>query len=258
MNVPARILLALAKLVQTGEEQNKEPMVFPTVEPEVGPWLNNPKWGQIFQNPLPAVEDAVIPVGNIDRTVGPPKVHTVQLFRSDVISTDTANSDVIAQVTYGIGAVRNSFEVDWKQGAQFSLLASTITVNAVTRRVSSPAAYAAGGNQVILGVGFGEGNVGRESITWTAVTPNLAAAGGSESVDVPDFAQAVRVSTNATNKALLSVQLIARAFPFDEYTVDIFNSMAFLPIPRGIRQVKVINNDPGVAHPATVSFSLSL
>lgn len=101
------------------------------IEPLKGHWLNNNSWGDAYNGDFPLTYDKIIPIAELNDTPGPPRVYTVQLFR-DMSAAEPLVAEVKARITYGVGAVRHTFDIDYLAGCQFSLVASYIKVEAIT------------------------------------------------------------------------------------------------------------------------------
>ena len=99
-------------------------IAFTTREPRVGEWTDAPNWGRQITTVMPSTTNFAFSVASAEKLPGPPRMHTVQLFRGDARSAN--NADIYAKVSYGVGAANNSFLVDWSAGAQFSLVANGV------------------------------------------------------------------------------------------------------------------------------------
>jgi hypothetical protein len=171
---------------------------FATVEPRDGDWHNNPLWGRQFSGVMPPTAGTVFSVASSDSFPGPPALHTVQLYRGDERIAN--NADVYARISYGVGGSYNSFDMDWGAGAQFSLTASSIRVDAVTYAPDGFNAYAASTAPLVLGATFGKGTVGHGPPVTKTESMQRMAPGAALDFPVPDFARAVIVrSTDLTN-----------------------------------------------------------
>ena len=247
MNAAHVVLRALASLHGVAKEHFKEPLIIPVLEPTTGPWQNNPNWGAKFQGALPAVEAAVLPIASLDNMPGPPRVQTIQLFRSDPI-VSSQNADVHARITYGLGAVNNTFDVDWLQGVQLSLLCNTIRVDAITYAPNSQVAYASNGDNVVLAAGFGEGSPSRTRVTFG--TPSQALVSTDSALfPVPDFAKEVIVNVSGNNDPAvpLGASLIFNGGGVDLLTYDLQVAAGgrALTIPTGTKNIQIPNTTLG-------------
>lgn len=239
-------------------------------EPHEGDWANNNEWGNSFSGLMPGAAGIQKNVAALNSTPGPPRVYTVQLFRNDINSL--ANSDVRAVVTYGVGAVNNSFLVDWLHGVQFSLVANYIRVDFVTYAPAAADPYSVTADPLLLAASFGAGSVpGRSIVTLTEPTVVIPGSGGTQSYPVPDFARAFLPSlvnvaagfnspTVATSIFAIcfsggaSLQLAAR-------DLQIFNgglAATGFPIPGGTSFVRIVNNSGLASQQVTMQWFLSL
>jgi hypothetical protein len=165
----------------------------PVLEPTTGAWVNDNTWGDQFAGVMPQSEGKEVQILKNSRFYGPPKVHSVNLFRSDARLPE--NADVHAHITYGAGGVQNEFFCDWNQGGQFALVANTITIAARTYAPNSNANYDANTGQIFLGAMVAEGSAGvrGQTLTFTEPVTTIPGGGASQTFDVPDFAVAIRV-----------------------------------------------------------------
>jgi|SRR5882724_685075 len=164
----------------------------PVLEPTTGAWVNDNTWGDQFRGVMPQSEGKQIQILKNSRFYGPPKVHSINLFRSDVRLPE--NADVHAHITYGGGGVSNEFFCDWNQGIQLALVCNTLTIAAVTYAPSSNANYNAADGQIFLGAMIAQGSAGVRGQALTLTEPVATiAAGANQLFNVPDFAVAVRV-----------------------------------------------------------------
>lgn len=245
--------------------------VVAVIEPDDGPWINNVNWGNQFKGQMPATAGEVRTVLKTGPLPGPPRLHTVQLFRDDTRSAQ--NADVRAKISYGVGGVNNSFLCDWVAGAQFGLVASDLQVDAVSMQPSLITPYDPSTAEIILSATVGSGGVGHgPPIVLSEASQNLAAA-ASVDFDVPDFARAFTVRgidtalgagvdrTNSNPAFLTNVS--ASAFTVGAqilYFVDlqIFAGAAGahgVPIPAGTSKIRILNQS---ANPWRISLSWML
>lgn len=243
------------------------------LEPSKGDWLNNNNWGNSHRGPIPAAAGVEIGVAELRETPGPPRVYTVQLFRT-IVHTDENNADVRAKVSYGVGGVRNSFQLDWVTGMQFSLLASYVKLDAVTYRPQEYNDYlASGSEQLTIAAAFGAGAIAHGPPILYTEPAFLLLAGGDRFIDVPQFARAVIVRTykngaivTANNNPATTTNISLQFFAGDStaalQAVDaqIFASAVDgIPLPGGTRQVDVVNlNTMGNDYFVSVQWVLSL
>lgn len=163
------------------------------VEPESGPWQRDGAFGRYFRGAIPTTEGDTLAVFNNDAIMGPPRARVVHLYRSDRgISAHGGNYGFRASVTYGVGGAQNNLLLDWTQGGQFSIVASTIRVEAVTYRPLDPVAYSVSAGAVVLGalLGVDGQSTPRDPPTFTTQTFDVL-AGGNVTFAVPDLARRV-------------------------------------------------------------------
>jgi hypothetical protein len=245
------------------------PPLVQVVEPIDGPWVNDPAFGnQIKKGPMnllfPTAGTAQSVV-KTDDTPGPPRVHTVQLFRGDDRTAN--NADFYAKVSYGVGGVNNSFLVDWAMGAQFSLVASSLSVEAVSYRPDETIAYTTNTAEIVLAATIGQGTIARGPVlTMTEPLRTLVAADEIQ-LTVPDFARAFILrfrnlsqglpadlgGSNPATQTLLNVLAVnGFANPFFHMDAQIFAGPMGahgLPLPGGTVFVRVHNNTNTAAGP---------
>ena len=182
--------------------------VFTTQEPRVGEWTNNPTWGRMFTGVMPTQSGTTFSVATGSQLPGPPRMHTIQLFRNDVRAAN--NADVYAKVSYGVGGANNSFLLDWSAGAQFSMTANSVRVDAVTYAPDGGTAYTPSAAQLILGATIGQGSIGHGPVLTLTEATKVINAGAGFQWAIPPFARAVIVRTSdLTNPA-----------PAQRYNVD--------------------------------------
>jgi hypothetical protein len=234
------------------------------IEPEKGPWKNNVNWGNTFKGPLPSAAGVEIPVFDGSKIVGPPRVQTIQLFRDD--NRLGSNGDYRAHIYYGVGAAQNEFFCDWSQGAQISLVANWVRVNAQSYAPLGYIPYASTGGIVQIGAAITEGTVAKgRPATFTEPTELVDDNSTSSILDAPDFARGVRVAIRNplnTNPPL----------PATPTNLDLFLSSASgtleqldtgLTYPDGVTllgsavEAQVLNHS-GVLYEVTVQWILSV
>ena len=116
-----------------------------TEEARNGWWSDDMTIGhQTVRQRYPLTLDQNIPVLNVEQ-FGIPQVMTIALSREPIDLTGIIgdNCDVFARVRYGLGAFTDTFEVDWANSIQFSVVASTLTVDALPQVVDLSIPYAA-------------------------------------------------------------------------------------------------------------------
>ena len=86
---------------------------------------------------------------------GIPQVLTVALNRDPIINT-TGNSDVFALIEYGQGSFRDSFEVDFANGQQVSIVCNSIRVGYVPEAVDLLNPYTQGTTQLLASAAAGK------------------------------------------------------------------------------------------------------
>jgi hypothetical protein len=216
-----------------------------------------------------------LPVGSSDKFPGPPKLHTIHLFRGD--DRTAQNADVYARVSYGVGGSNNSFLVDWSAGCQFSVIANSVRVEAITYAPSGVVPYN-GTNGVtaaplLLGVAFGSGAVGHgPPLTLTEQHLQVDFAAGvnpvTRSFNVPDFARAFIVRAEnigiAGNPPEKSNSDPSMATYLNFFCAGAATSLAYgdcqifggpagalgLPLPGGTQRVQIANGTAGGSAPA--------
>lgn len=117
-----------------------QPMISPTkkavnvvapVEPRQGPWTGNSSLGQMQAfAPDAKSRQSIIKTGEWGR----PQVRTVSLaLQYDRFSPHNtmANFNIIANVLCGVGGTTHEFEVDWDNGASFSVPCNSVQITAV-------------------------------------------------------------------------------------------------------------------------------
>lgn len=224
------------------------------LEPQTGNWVNQNLWGDQRFAPLPGDAGAVVQVlGKNTLFYGPPAVHSIQLGRSDEVNA--GNADVRARISYGCGGARNSFDVDWVHGAQFSIVCNTVSVDAVTYAPISGLPYDAASASVALVALVTKGTVaqGRCPATYTEPQRVLANAPDPASfvtLPFPDFAREVTVhlannNDPATPTGVTLTFLNSGAQEFAVYDGQVCAGGRSIPIPGGSNLLKVSNASGG-------------
>lgn len=196
---------------------------FRMVEPQSGHWSNNPAWGRNIVTRMPAVAGVAFSVGESPPSSfpGPPSMHTVQLFRGD--TRTLTNAEVKARVSYGVGGTNNEFFVDWATGAQFSLVASFVRIDAVTYNPNpiGGAVYNGNNAELVLGATFGRGSLGHgPPLTLTEPLARIA-PGNVLDLPVPDFARAVIVRLENGNNSAADPGPLTNWNPTDRTFVNV-------------------------------------
>lgn len=233
------------------------------VEPTAGPWVNQNLYGDRRNEALPAsegVEVEVLPKNT--KMYGPPHVHTVCLSRGD--EAHTTNGDVRARVTFACGGVEQSFDCDWVHGAQFTLVANMVSVNAVSYAPFPFSPYNVDEGHVFLGASVAKGTHSnpRWPLTYTEPVTRFLEVGDAEFV-VRDFARAVTVHKQQNNNPA-TVETFEIRFldapggsPLAVYNGQVCAGGAQIPIPGGCQVVQVHNADAEGAD-MTVQWFLGL
>lgn len=230
------------------------------IAPTVGPWTQNPAYGQRFQGRLPVEGDEIYLTSN-DAVPGPPQPVAVNLFRSDrnaglgVLD----NADVRAVVTYGAGGVNNTFLCDWVSGAQFALVANSVRVSARTYRPIPQEAYSVPAGSVVLGCTFGvSGSAPTLPLTLTETVRLVSDE--PQTLRIPDFARGATFyyddgSPTATWFARFQASSGLMTFPGTRWA-ESWKSGGF-PIPGGANQL-ILFQDSGATRNVTVVWSLGI
>lgn len=160
------------------------------IEPTGGPWKNNNRWGDqrvAFVMPAEGVPTQIVD-GNV--IVGPPRVQSVQLHRGTQQSG--SNADFRARIEYGVGGMSGSFDCDWADGVQFSIVANWVRIIAVTYRPNPINPYDPATGVLNIGASLAEGTVwpGR-SVTFTESILIDQAPASPGIFESPKFAKAV-------------------------------------------------------------------
>lgn len=160
------------------------------IDPSKGPWKNNIHWGNTFKGLMPAESGAELALFDGSDIVGPPRAQTIQLFRDD--NRLGANADYRAHIFYGVGSAQNELFCDWSQGAQITLVANWIRVNAQTYTPLAFAPYNPSAGIVQIGAALVEGTVAKgRPATFTEPTILVADAATTPEYDAPDFAKGI-------------------------------------------------------------------
>lgn len=196
-----RVLAALLLLACAGhDDESEDEMLFRNmfkprpnvvaIEPTKGPWKNNPQWGNSFDGPFPAEAGAELPIFEAGEIVGPPRVQSLILYRNE--AARGANSDVFARVFYGIGAKQDSFDLDYLNGVQFSLVCNWVRVVAVSFTPEPLNPYSPTGGALQLGAGVAEGTV-TKGLPASFTEIQRFTAPGVATFEMPPFAKSVIV-----------------------------------------------------------------
>lgn len=173
------------------------------LEPLEGYWQGNPSFGQQWAVPTPMTpgiggDGVVVPIARMDRTPGPPRPWTVRLNRYGALEQALAAAPgtlafLRARITVGNGGYNNTFLVDWAHGTQFTVVGSTITVDAVQEGLMRPDIVTPGN----LSAAFGHGTAAPGNATFT-LFPAVPGVGASLIVAEPIPQYATRVELYAT------------------------------------------------------------
>lgn len=228
-----------------------------TIEPQAGPWKNNPAWGDRFRGPMPLEAGIQTQTFSGEQMPGPPRVQSVQLFRDD--RPVSQNCDFRAHVFYGIGAVQNEFFVDWLHGCQFSLVCNWVRVVAVTYAPNPAIPYVGDDAQIEIAATVAEGAVSK-GLPATFTESKEGSNPTAVSFESPDFAKRVILWGNNAGAAG-TVQFIGGGSfePFvgtvASWTTTI-QALGGLPLPGGVR--RVIWAPSGANEVLTVQWVLGL
>ena len=172
-----------------------------TLEPLDGYWLDNPSWGQRIAMPRNVSglggPGQLVPIGRLDRIPGPPRPYTVRLYRTGGVAdagSAAGNFPIIrAKITVGCGGQNTSFWCDFAHGTQFSVVASSIVVEAVQESLMGLST-----NQPVeLAAAFGQGACAHSNATYTFMPAPPAAVPGVVIVaavaQIPQYATHVEV-----------------------------------------------------------------
>jgi hypothetical protein len=170
------------------------------LEPLEGYWLGDPSWGQVYAAPVTTAglgaPGQIVPVARLDRIPGPPRPYTIRLYRTggvlDAVSGAGAYAGLRARITVGSGGQTTQFAVDWAHGTQFTVVASSIVVDAVQEGVLnvSPA------TPIAVGAAFGQGACSRGNATFTLMPAQVPVPGAlafATFAAVPQYATHVEV-----------------------------------------------------------------
>lgn len=169
------------------------------IEPARGPWKNNNRWGdQRVAFRMPAVDT---PTQIVDGTeiVGPPRVQSVQLHRGTQQSG--TNADFRARIEYGVGGMSGTFDLDWGDGVQFSLVANWVRVIALTYRPNPINPYDPATGIINIGASIAEGTVTPNRQATYTESQLITGAGSPGIFESPKFARAVIVWGGAAGGA---------------------------------------------------------
>jgi len=100
--------------------------------PELGSHKGLAQFGQSRALQLKS-EDQTDIVLQVDRIPGPPSVITAQLARKD--NGIGGNAKPVAQILARCGGVTITFEADWQNGTVISLVADSLTISSIAKRV---------------------------------------------------------------------------------------------------------------------------
>jgi len=260
-------LLSRALYSLHGDAHNPD-LAFQTLEPQGGPWVNNNLWGDQHFAPLPGNADIVVTVSpKLTKMHGPPHVHSVQLARSD--ETDGNNADMRARVTYGCGGIENSFDCDWFHGSQFTLVANSVDVKAVSFAPIGWHAYDPSLGSIALRASVAKGSTSTSSqpLTYTEPQAFLDEAGGAHPFqDFPthDFAKSFTVfltndtpgGSNPATPTGVTLEIMNGGNILAVYDAQVCAGGRAVPLPGFATTVRIVNTNaaPHVALPTLVWF----
>lgn len=167
-------------------------------EPTSGWWQGKGAFGFRSEGNVPG-EGQIIPLCEQATLPGPPGSWWLQWFRFnrnlDTEVASNGNFELRGRITYGVGGIQNSVEVDVMQGVQVPLVCNSVTVELVTYNPVADFPYEAG--RAIAGCMFGRGSAGG-ALPATFTTPfevSEAVVGLTLDVAMPDFARSVCLHT---------------------------------------------------------------
>ncbi len=217
-------------------------------EPQVGEWSNSPTWGSGYYGPMPTSVGAELPVFSLDRTYGPPAVHTVNLSSSANIGA--TNGDLRARIRFGAGAVQNEFLCDFFNGAQFSLVADHLRITALTFQPNVDLNYNAANGKIQLTASVGRGGTSQSApLTFTEQYRQFNPA-ASASYNVPPYAKAfvLYMTGNSDPSSLTDVAVVLVGSPSTviSYDAQIFAGAQPMILPGTTQSITLTNNSVGV------------
>jgi hypothetical protein len=260
--VRALLLVAALALGCTLQTEPEEPMRGYR-EGAAARVLNDVNWGFASMpesGALPA-EGTVVPL--VKTPAGePPVTHGVLL--STTPNLGSTNADVRAQVTFGTGAMTTNFLCDFANGAQFSLVAQQVQIDAVTFRPSLLTAYnptpIPGGGRLGFGAGLVRGELTPPfPLTYTEPVVSLATI-TQRIYKIPAFARRARIYSSTTIlPATINVQLATSDLSTLFWSTDgtPFQATAAVALP-GYADVLVLLNADASTRTFIVQWELSI
>ena len=222
-------------------------------EARYGWWTGNNSIGQPFQGRYPDEETSPVrSILNIDQ-FGIPQVMTLALNRDAIINT-TGNSDVFAVVEYGQGSFNDSFELDFANGIQASIMASSLRVGFAPEAVDLSAAYSQGTTQLSLSAAGGKFPAPNALPPTRTIRSMRNAAGWalqrsqpagfttpSATRNVPPFARSLFVAglTGTFDPGAAVVFTDIRGSTLLTLTLDQFDNLRQVFLPSGVYQFRL-------------------
>jgi hypothetical protein len=216
------------------------------VPPTDGEWNNNPSWGQFQSGLVPTTAGYVTSVATLDRSYGPPQTMTVALSRTAGRQLNSSNYDFKARVTWSVGAISRQCMLDWRDGCQFSVVASSIKIESVTETIDLEQPYSNGGHRIELGACFAAGNSSapspQYSSPWRRIPSSLAFV-------PPAFADAWLIQGGQTGAPLYTANTLVQVvgpvlLPFAEYLGTVLGptDSSFIRFAAGLEQLRIVNS----------------
>lgn len=222
---------------------------------------DSPTWGTGFTGFLPE-EGGALPLFDAPRIgKGAPVARSVLLWSSDRVGA--TNADVRCQVQMGVGGFTQTFMCDWSNGAQFSVVANSLRIDAVTWRPNTLIPYNVTGDQIKLGALCVLGTANSKHLTYTEPLVSQAAAAVT-TYPVPRFAKGMRVQLDGNNDPTTATGVTFAwrwpGTPAQLITQDcqVFAQQpVYWPAPAGV-DVLIITNGSGGALRHCVQWELAL
>lgn len=241
-------LLQLVRALRAAQAPQLEPLSGKEAEQ----WLSNPAWGNSYAGLVPSVENTVLGIAALDRSYGPPSVHTVNLWRSAPSYANVANYDFKARITWGVGSQSRSFMCDWRNGAQVSLVCSSLQVDAVTERAEAGTAYNSGNESVVLAAAFARGNAPSRALRYSRPMQILGAA-GTFPAESPAYAENwMLLGGSATNPLYVADTRVTVSGPAGTIAYAVYvgtqlgpHDADAIPFANGQERLSVFNNAAG-------------
>lgn len=236
------------------DERPKPRPIVEVVESVNGPWVNNNQWGIALQDPWPNSEGQVKMVLDMPSLPGPPAVHTVILDR--FASLRAANSDIRAVIEFGSGGNRNTFECDWANGVQVSMVANSVRVSYKTWKPNANIPYAVQSQNLGIAAMVGKGtrpNFGTPP-SYTDVAQTLT-GGATRTYTVPDYARNVTIlNDKVTTPADIQIAVRSSGDAGAPWLVDAayFITNPTVPLPSGAYELVITVNGATVSQPRVI------